>query len=460
MKIVKRISLSKFLGIAVLLILVQACTSTPGPDKPTNIIILFADDMGYGDLACYGHPNIKTPNLDAMADEGIRFTSFYAAASVCTPSRAALLTGRYPIRTTPFNFGPESKKGLPLSEITIANILKNQGYATMAIGKWHLGHRPEYLPTSRGFESFYGLPYSNDMLLPWCPWLNEEDRLFMYEDSIPAREIGYKQEELTLDYTRKATEFIREHQDVPFFLYFAHSMPHLPISTSKEFLGKSQGGLYGDVIETIDWSVGEIFATLKETGLDDHTIVAFTSDNGPWHNLPDRMKQQGVEEWHTGSTGLLRGAKATTYEGGFRVPAIIRWPGQIAAGQVRTELVTTMDLFATLIPIAGASVPTDRIIDGADFLPLLKGETFQARESFFYFKEATLQAVRKGNWKLRYTEESGFELFDLQNDPSEMYNRADRNPELVQELSDLLLKFGAETKARMDFPESLITQNQ
>ena len=371
-------------GFFCLISLLTSCATEQPTTQPTNIIVIFADDLGYGDLSCYGHPNIQTANLDRMADEGIRFTSFYAAASVCTPSRAALLTGRYPIRHAPFNFGPESTNGLPLSEITLANLLSDQGYKTMAVGKWHLGHLPEYLPTSRGFDGFYGLPYSNDMILPWCPWLDDSYKLFLYEDSVAVEEIGFDQEELTENYTKKAVEFIEGNQDQPFFLYLAHSMPHLPISASEKFRGRSKGGLYGDVIETIDWSTGEILSTLKRLGLDENTIVVFTSDNGPWHNLPDRMLQGGVERWHSGSVGPLRGAKATTYEGGFRVPAIIRWPKEITGGQVSHEVATTMDLFATLTDIAGASLPADRVIDGRNVQTLLTGGNMEQEVTFFY----------------------------------------------------------------------------
>lgn len=437
------------LGILYLSLLTLSCDSAKQTERPPNIIIVFADDMGYGDLSCYGHPNIETPQLDKMAEEGIRFTSFYAAASVCTPSRAALLTGRYPIRNTPHNFGPESKDGLPVDEITLADILRNHDYSTMAIGKWHLGHQPEYLPTSRGFDSFYGLPYSNDMILPWCPWLTEEDKLFLYEDSVATREIGYGQDDLTVNYTKKAVEFIRRHKDGPFFLYLAHSMPHLPISTSKEFIGKSKAGLYGDVIETIDWSTGELLSTLKTLGIDDNTIMVFASDNGPWQNLPERMLQKGVEHWHAGSAGLLRGSKATSYEGGFRVPAIIRWPVKISAGTVSNEIVTTMDIFSTLVHAAGAALPSDRIIDGTDISGLLQDNDNKATDTFFYLRGTTVEAVRKGSWKLRNTQTSGIELFNLDLDPSEMYNRAEDEIERVEELLQELKTFASETEARL-----------
>ena len=426
------------------------CAAKVEAKEYTNIIIMFADDMGYGDLSCYGHPNIRTVNLDKMADEGIRFTSFYAAAPVCTPSRAALMTGRYPIRNAPNNFGPGSKNGLPVDEVTIAEVMKGQGYQTMAIGKWHLGDRPEFLPTSRGFDKFYGLPYSNDMILPWCPWLTEKDKLYLYENDKQVKEIGYDQDELTINYTKKALEFIRSNKDKPFFLYLAHSMPHMPISTTKEFLGKSKAGLYGDVVETIDWSAGEIFSALKEEGLDDKTLVVFTSDNGPWQNIPDRMLQRGNELWHGGSAGLLRGCKGTTYEGGFRVPGIIRWPGQITGGQVLTDVVTTMDMFVTLIDIAGGEVPGDRVIDGRNVLPLLKGQPYESEEVFFYLRGRTLQAVRKGEWKLRDTKEDGVELYNLKVDPSEMRNMAEREKDKVEELSLMMKEFARETGAKLE----------
>lgn len=426
----------------------EIAQASPGPP---NIILIFMDDMGYGDLACYGHPLIKTPNLNELADGGIRFTSFYAPSSVCTPSRAGLLTGRYSVRNAPYNFGPESTNGLPLSEKTIADILKGAGYQTGAIGKWHLGHLPEYLPTSRGFDSFYGLPYSNDMILPWCPWLSEEDRLFLYQDTTKAQEIGREQDNLTLNYTNQAISFIQNHKESPFFLYLAHSMPHLPISVSEDFKGKSAAGLYGDVVEMVDWSVGEIVKTLQKEGLEENTLIIFTSDNGPWHNLPDRMVQGGVERWHTGSKGNLRGAKGTTYEGGFRVPGIMYWPNEISANQINRELVTALDIFPTLVDVSGATMPADLRIDGTSLLPLLKGQEASPRHTFFYANLKTIEAVRQDEWKLRYTKKAGTELYNLQEDPGERYNRAEEFPEKVESLSQAIKTFAKETDAKTHF---------
>jgi len=416
-------------------------------DKKPNIILIYMDDMGYGDLECYGHPLIKTPHINNLAENGIKFTSFYAPAAVCTPSRAGLLTGRYPVRNTPFNFGPESTSGLSPSEVTIAEVLKEAGYKTAAIGKWHLGHLPQFLPTAQGFDSYYGLPYSNDMILPWCPWLSPEDKLMLYQDTIPVKEIGKNQEKITLDYSEQAISFIKENKDNPFFLYLAHSMPHLPISAAKEFQGKSAAGLYGDVIEMVDWTIGEMLSTLKEIHIEENTLIIFTSDNGPWHNLPERMLQDGIQSWHTGSTGMLRGAKATTYEGGLRVPSIMYWPTVIPPGQVNHDIVSVLDIFPTLVNISSASLPENIKIDGMDILPVIEGKEPSPRTSFVYCKEKTVQAIRKKKWKLRNTAGEGLELYNLHLDPGEMYNRVEEFPELVNELLSEMHAFVKETNA-------------
>lgn len=415
--------------------------------KKPNIIMVYMDDMGYGDLECYGNPIIKTPNINQMAEDGIKFTSFYAPSSVCTPSRAGLLTGRYPLRNAPNNFGPESTTGLPLTEITIADVLKQADYTTAAIGKWHLGHLPEYLPTARGFDYFYGLPYSNDMILPWCPWLTEEDKLFMYENDKPIKEIGKQQDRLMLDYSNKAINFIKTHKDQPFFLYLAHAMPHLPVSAPDEFKNTSQAGLYGDVIETIDWTIGELLKTLKEQGLEDNTLVVFTSDNGPWHNLPDRMLAGGVERWHTGSAGLFRGAKMTTYEGGSRVPAIMYWPNTIAKNQVNRDIVTGLDLFPTFVALAEGKLPNTYPMDGFNLMEVIKHNASSPRSSFAYCSGKTIEAFRENEWKLRITETDGVQLFNLNEDPSELYNRAEAFPDIVSKIKSKMKTLAIETNS-------------
>lgn len=399
--------------------------------KP-NFIVLFADDMGYGDLSCYGHPNIQTPNLDKLAAEGVRFTSGYAAASVCTPSRVGLLTGRYAKRAgLPRNLGPESVGGLPLSEITIAQHLKGHGYKTAAIGKWHIGHNPAtYLPTSRGFDQYLGLLYSNDMIPPWVK-TDVPLRLWRNQDAI---ENVTDQSHLTERYTNEATEFIRKAGENPFFLYLPYAMPHLPVSAPKSRRGRSRAGLYGDTIETLDWSVGQIMSELKARNLDGNTMVVFASDNGPWHELPPRMLAAGVEPWHTGSKSLFRGAKGTTWEGGHRVPFLTRWPGAFPGGRTSSEMVSTLDFFATFSAAAGAPMLGDRIYDSHDLMPLLRGRTaISPRESYHYFLGPELEGLREGPWKYRKGE-----LYHLDLDPAEQYNVAARNPEVAARMASRL----------------------
>lgn len=430
------------------------CQPKPAHNLP-NFVILFADDMGYGDPSCYGHPTIKTPNIDKMAEEGVRFTSFYVPCCVCSPSRAALLTGRHPLRCgVPGVYGPESPGGLPETEITLADALKKKDYKTACIGKWHIGHaKKEYLPNSRGFDYYYGLLYSNDMIRPWVQ-THKPLELFRNEESI---EHPVKQETLTERYTSEAVEFIKDNAKKPFFLYLPYAMPHLPIRVSSEFKGTSLAGLYGDTIETIDWSVGQVLKTLKDEGLEKNTFVIFTSDNGPWLNLPDRMLAEGVERWHAGSRGPLNGGKATTYEGGTRVPAVFRWPGVIPKKVVTAEPASTLDFFPTICKLAGLAMPTDRTFDGSDIMPLLKGISKSPMEIIFFNRGNFVEAVRQGDWKLRISNKGPdkkakkveAELFNLQVDPYEFYNVAERHPEIVEslkkKLSDFAIKVGGDT---------------
>ncbi len=423
------------------------CGSEDQAAESPNIVILFADDLGYADLSCYGHPTIKTPNLDTMADEGIRLTSFYAQPS-CSPSRASLLTGKYPLRASmPHVLGPNSDHALPQSELTLAEGLKSQGYQTQMVGKWHLGHAEEaHLPTSRGFDHYFGLLYSNDMK---PPWVNTDKPLELYKDTEPIEHL-VNQDTLTTRYTEESVRFIENAgTDAPFFLYMAYSMPHLPLHTAEKFRDSSRAGLYGDIIETIDWSAGEILQALKDKGVDENTIVVFTSDNGPWSNMPPRMLQEGIRPWHAGWTGLLRGAKHTTYEGGPRVPGIVRWPGQIPAGQESADIASTMDIFTTLMLAGGADVPED--VDGKNILPFLKGETSSPVEQFYYFSGNSIHGVREGEWKLRIAE--GYpELFNLDSDPSERHNRAEELPDIVSKLQGQIEKKSEEVNA--DMPEA------
>lgn len=422
----------------------------PAKTKP-NVIIIFADDLGYGDLTCYGHPTIRTPNLDRMAAEGMRFTSFYVAASVCTPSRAGLLTGRYPVRSGMTSskrrvLFPDSGGGLPASEITIAEVLKSIGYATACIGKWHLGHLPQFLPTTQGFDYYYGIPYSNDMdriantpkgrNIFWEPKIEYWNVPIMRNTKVIERPAD--QHTITKRYTEETIKFIKKNKGNPFFIYMAHNMPHIPLFASKNFQGTSKRGLYGDVVEEIDWSVGQILATLKEEGIDDNTIVIFTSDNGPWL----------VFGTHGGSAGLLREGKGSTWEGGMRVPGIMRWPGQIKGGQVTSEMASTLDLLPTIAKIAGGKTPTDRVIDGYDLSPLLFNKGPSPRKSMMFYRGTELFAVRHGPHKAHFITQPGYGggkkevhetplVFNVEIDPSEKQNVAKDNAKVIEEIRKL-----------------------
>jgi arylsulfatase A-like enzyme len=398
-----------------------------------NIILMNCDEVGYGDLACYGSPCNSTPHLDRLAAEGMRFTDFYMASPVCSPSRGAMLTGCYPPRIGFGSFDgrgvlfPGDPIGLNPSEITIAALLRDAGYATKIVGKWHCGDQPEFLPTRHGFDSYYGLPYSNDMgrqkvddKWPPLPLLRDEEVMQEQPD----------QSGLTERYVEESLRFIREQRQRPFFLYLAHMHVHLPIYAPARFLRESRNGAYGAAVACIDWAAGVIMAELRRLGLEDNTMVIFTSDNG------SRCRGEG------GSNGVLRGIKTTTWEGGQRVPCILRWPGHIPAGSTCTGLATAMDFYPTLAAIAGCAVPTDRIIDGRDITPLMLsgGAAASPREAFFYYNRNDLEAVRDGRWKLhvRKSRQAIAELYDLRNDPGENRNVHADEPAVVARLTALL----------------------
>ncbi|MFN0107842.1 MAG: sulfatase [Blastocatellia bacterium] len=421
--------------------------------RPQNFVVIFCDDLGYGDLGSFGTPTIRTPHLDRMAAEGQRWTSFYSADSVCTPSRSALLTGRLPIRTGMYSdtrrvLFPDSAEGLPHSEITIAELLKTRGYATAAVGKWHLGWQPEFLPMKQGFDSYFGIPYSNDMdaVGTNLPAAERRQRMFngkseywnvplMRNEQILERPAD--QTTLTKRYTDEAIKFISTNKSKPFFLYLAHSMPHMPLFRSKEFENKSQRGIYGDVIEELDANVGRLLDTLRQMKLDKNTLVVFTSDNGPW----SLFNEQG------GSAGLLRGAKGDTFEGGMREPTILWQPGALKPGVV-TDLGSTMDLLPTFCALAGVAVPTDRVLDGHDLSPVLHGKGSSPRKLMPYWRGSKLYALRHGSFKAHFITQSGYagdgpvthetpELFNLDIDPSEKWNIAAKHPEVIAEMRRL-----------------------
>lgn len=363
--------------------------------SPPNVVLIHTDDLGYRDVGVYGATEFQTPHLDKMAAEGIRFTSAYAVSNACSPSRAALLTGCYPVRVgLPDVLGPSVRTGkavgLHPDEITMAELLKPLGYATACVGKWHLGDVPEFLPLNQGFDEFFGLPYSNDMWPKHPTAQGFPDLPLMEGDG--TIELNPDMDQLTTRYTERAIQFIEKNAEGPFFLYLAHSMPHVPLGVSEKFRGQSAQGLYGDVIMEIDWSVGEILRVLRERGIDERTMVIFTSDNGPWLSYGN----------HAGSALPLREGKGTTWDGGHRVPCIVRWPGKIPTGQVRDNMIANFDFYPTVAGLAGAKVPDDRIIDGKDIWPLLSGdpEAGTPHEYFYFFGRSELEAVRKGPWKL------------------------------------------------------------
>lgn len=417
-----------------------------------NFIIIFCDDQGYQDLGCYGSPNIETPNIDQLAAEGIRFTDFYSAYCVCSASRASLLTGSYQPRISmPGVLGPRSAKGLHPDEVTIADLLKTKGYATAMVGKWHVGDKPETLPTAQGFDTYFGLPYSNDMARAkgWGNATPDLDKIWaekkwdiynneLYRDG-EVIESPVNQETLTDRYTEAATDFIRANKDQPFFLYLAHAMPHVPLFVPERMFDENPQKAYELVIEHIDESTGKIMKTLDELGLAENTLVVYSSDNGPWLS----------KKHHGGSALPLNNGKTTTYEGGMRVAGIMRWPDKIKAGQVCHEVAGTIDLLPTFGELAGAELPADRPIDGRSIVGLLEDPQSKSPhedEGYFYYKNSKIEAVRAHDWKLVFRK-NGVELFNLSEDMGETKNVADQHPEVVSDLTTLAQQYDTELKA-------------
>ncbi len=414
------------------------------PADLPNLIVVATDDLGYGDLGSYGSRAIRTPNVDRMAAEGMRLTNFYSSAPLCSPSRASLLTGRYAIRShiavplypagsfmdVVFRVGGVYRngvRGIPADEVLLPEMLGRRGYRTALLGKWHLGDRSPHLPRENGFDLFYGAYYSNDME-PYAIYRNEQVE----------REPPVDQSLLTQNLTREAVAFVRENADRPFFLYYAQPFPHVPLHASEEFRGRSPAGLYGDTVEEIDWSVGQILQTLKDLGLDEKTLVLFTSDNGPW--------------WQ-GSPGFSRGRKNLPLEGGFRVPLIARWPGVIPAGTVSDALSMNFDVYVACLAAAGIAPPADRIVDGSDLLPVLKGQATTLHETLYYYKGSRLVGVRHGKWKYlrrHMTDNGGYAglsqgpfLFNLELDPNESYSLIESEPDVAETLEQMLADWEA-----------------
>lgn len=402
-----------------------------------NIIVFFTDDQGYGDLGCYGATTFSTPNIDKLANRGIRFTDFYVAATVCTPSRAGLLTGKYP-KQVGLHEGviyPFSTNGLDSNELTIPEVLKPRGYTSACIGKWHLGHLPQYMPNNQGFDYYYGVPYSNDM----DNYFYKENKfqsppLPVFQNENKIRQ-GVDQDSLTIMWTQAAVQFINQNKNNPFFLYLAHNMPHTPWHASQSFRGSSKHGLYGDVIQEIDWSMGEIVKVLEQNGMLENTIIVFTSDNGQVANLKNG-----------GSAGPLRGGKAMTWEGGMRVPGIVSWPAKIPQAVTCSKAVSTLDLLPTFAAITGAKIPSSAKVSGRDIRNVLYHpngkKTGPDFELLYYARDGKLEAFRSGKWKLHIAKSIGWaqgkefpvSLFDLSADPGETNNLADQNPLVVEKM--------------------------
>ncbi len=451
-------------GAGLIAASLAGCTS-PEPiskaKRKPNFVLIFTDDQGYADVGCFGAEGFKTPNLDRMANQGMQFTDFYVASPVCCPSRAALMTGCYPQRIEMFqNINPPDNVGLNPKEKTIPEVLKKQGYKSGCFGKWHLGHRKPFLPTSQGFDEYWGIPYSHDMkpqsvkIYPQWAHIIEKypDLPLMHDEKVIERDPDPAK--LTTFYTEKAINFIEKNKDEPFFVYLPHSLPHVPLGVSDKFKGKSKKGIYGDVIMEIDWSVGQINKKLKELGLEENTLVVFTSDNGPWMVFGE----------HAGSADPLRGEKNTTFEGGQRVPCIMKWPAGIPEGKLCDEPVCTIDILPTFAKLANAELPEHKI-DGKDISSLMldKQDSENPYEAIYFYRNRELQAVRSGKWKLHFPHKyfktkrpgkDGFHgdyevkslkkpaLYNLEKDPSESDNVADKHPEVVRNLKKLADKMG------------------
>lgn len=433
----------RFADLTPLALILAACAAPAGePEsvaahRPPNIVIVLTDDLGYGDASCQGHPSLRTPHIDALARDGVRLTQFVLPSSVCTPSRSALLTGCYPKRLGLHKrvIFPQNDHGLHPEETTLAELLRPEGYATAAFGKWHLGHRRGMLPTDQGFDVFEGIPYSNDMSQRHRPADSKYVYRLPWMSGEAVTEWEPDQSQLTARITQAATDFIEASGDTPFLLYVAHPMPHLPLSASAEFLGESQAGLYGDVVAELDWSIGALRESLERSGQWDNTLFVFTSDNGP------RIDQHGR------SAGPFRGGKGTPLEGGHRVPCIVSWPGRIAAESICNTPVSIMDLFPTVASIVGTDGLFKATIDGIDVAPALLGEAAPDagdRPFLYYSRDGELAAIRQGPWKLHLASNK---LYQVQHDLHEDRDRSGAQPERVRELADLANQLDANLSA-------------